>query len=46
VRIKTVYGATGSVSGVTYSGITLSNITKYGIVIEQGMSLFMSLSSS
>lgn len=35
VRIKTVYGATGSVSGVTYSGITLSGITKYGIVIEQ-----------
>lgn len=35
VRIKTVYGATGSVSGVTYSGISLSGITKYGIVIEQ-----------
>ncbi|KAI0850134.1 glycoside hydrolase family 28 protein [Daldinia vernicosa] len=35
VRIKTVYGATGSVNNVTYSGITLSNITKYGIVIEQ-----------
>ncbi|KAH7062146.1 polygalacturonase [Macrophomina phaseolina] len=35
VRIKTVYGATGSVSGVTYSGITLQNIAKYGIVIEQ-----------
>lgn len=35
VRIKTVYGATGTVSGVTYSGITLSGITKYGIVIEQ-----------
>lgn len=35
VRIKTVYGATGSVSDVTYSGITLSNISKYGIVIEQ-----------
>ncbi|GAM33350.1 endo-polygalacturonase [Talaromyces pinophilus] len=35
VRIKTVYGATGSVSGVTYKGITLSGITKYGIVIEQ-----------
>ena len=35
IRIKTVYGATGSVSGVTYAGITLSNITKYGIVIEQ-----------
>ncbi|KAG8625366.1 hypothetical protein KVT40_007117 [Elsinoe batatas] len=35
VRIKTVYDATGSVSNVTYSGITLSNITKYGIVLEQ-----------
>ncbi|KAK7532172.1 glycoside hydrolase [Phyllosticta citribraziliensis] len=35
VRIKTVYDATGKVSGVTYSGITLSNIAKYGIVIEQ-----------
>lgn len=35
VRIKTVYDATGSVSGVTYKGITLSEITKYGIVIEQ-----------
>jgi len=35
VRIKTVSGATGSVSGVTYKDITLSNIAKYGIVIEQ-----------
>lgn len=35
VRIKTVYGATGSVKNVTYSDITLSGITKYGIVIEQ-----------
>jgi galacturan 1,4-alpha-galacturonidase len=35
VRVKTVYGATGSVSGVTYKDITLSGITKYGIVIEQ-----------
>jgi len=35
VRIKTVYDATGTVSGVTYSGITLKDITKYGIVIEQ-----------
>lgn len=35
VRIKTVSGATGSVSGVTYSDITLSGITFYGIVIEQ-----------
>lgn len=35
VRIKTIEGATGSVSGVTYKDITLSNIAKYGIVIEQ-----------
>lgn len=35
VRIKTVSGATGSVSNIEYSGITLSNITKYGIVVEQ-----------
>jgi len=35
VRIKTVSGATGSVSGVTYEDITLSGITSYGIVIEQ-----------
>ncbi|KAI0121526.1 glycoside hydrolase family 28 protein [Hypoxylon sp. NC0597] len=35
VRIKTVYDATGSVSNITYSDITLSNITDYGIVIEQ-----------
>lgn len=35
VRIKTVSGETGSVSGVTYKDITLSNIAKYGIVIEQ-----------
>jgi len=35
VRVKTVYGATGAVQNVTYSDITLSGITKYGIVIEQ-----------
>ncbi|KAL2126648.1 hypothetical protein VTI74DRAFT_475 [Chaetomium olivicolor] len=35
VRIKTVYGATGSVSDIKYEGITLSGITKYGVVIEQ-----------
>jgi polygalacturonase len=34
-RIKTVYRATGSVKGVSFVGITLKNITKYGIVIEQ-----------
>jgi galacturan 1,4-alpha-galacturonidase len=35
VRIKTVYDATGSVIDVTFSDITLSGITDYGIVIEQ-----------
>jgi polygalacturonase len=35
VRIKTVSGATGKVSNVTYKNIKLSNIAKYGIVIEQ-----------
>ncbi|KAK3115639.1 hypothetical protein LTR53_004792 [Teratosphaeriaceae sp. CCFEE 6253] len=35
VRIKTVSGATGSVKNITYSGITLTGITDYGIVIEQ-----------
>jgi len=35
VRIKTVYSATGSVNNVTYKSITLSNIDKYGVVIEQ-----------
>lgn len=35
VRIKTVYGATGTVKNVTYSDIKLSGITDYGIVIEQ-----------
>lgn len=35
VRIKTVYDATGTVSNITYSDITLSEISDYGIVIEQ-----------
>ncbi|KAI9365525.1 putative extracellular polygalacturonase [Zopfochytrium polystomum] len=36
VRIKTVYDATGGyVKNVAYTDITLSSITKYGIVIEQ-----------
>jgi len=35
VRVKTVSGATGSVSGVTYKDITLSGITSYGVVVEQ-----------
>jgi polygalacturonase len=28
IRVKTVAGTTGSVTGVTYSGLTLKNITK------------------
>ncbi|KAK3934284.1 putative endopolygalacturonase E [Diplogelasinospora grovesii] len=35
VRIKTISGDTGTVSGITYQDITLSGITKYGIVVEQ-----------
>lgn len=35
IRIKAVAGATGTIKGVTYSGITLSSISKYGILIEQ-----------
>ncbi|KAF3208801.1 hypothetical protein TWF679_007627 [Orbilia oligospora] len=35
VRVKTVSGATGSVTGVTYSNVKLSGIKKYGIVIQQ-----------
>ncbi|KAF7178979.1 hypothetical protein CNMCM7691_007854 [Aspergillus felis] len=34
-RIKTVYGATGSVTGVKFQDITLKGITKYGIIVEQ-----------
>ncbi|KAL4786809.1 glycoside hydrolase [Aspergillus varians] len=35
IRVKAVAGATGEIKGVTYSGITLSSINKYGILIEQ-----------
>ncbi|PQE10473.1 putative endopolygalacturonase protein [Rutstroemia sp. NJR-2017a BBW] len=35
IRVKTISGDTGLVNGVTYSGITLSSISKYGILIEQ-----------
>ncbi|RHZ54237.1 glycoside hydrolase family 28 protein [Aspergillus thermomutatus] len=35
IRIKATEGDTGTITGVTYSGITLSSITKYGILIEQ-----------
>ncbi|KAJ8918265.1 hypothetical protein NQ315_014135 [Exocentrus adspersus] len=34
IRIKTVYGATGAVTDVTYENITLEDITNYGIIIE------------
>ncbi|KKK13564.1 hypothetical protein P175DRAFT_0559276 [Aspergillus ochraceoroseus IBT 24754] len=34
-RIKTVYGTTGSVTGVKFQDITLSEISKYGIVVQQ-----------
>ncbi|XP_023310577.1 polygalacturonase-like [Anoplophora glabripennis] len=34
IRIKTVYGATGSVSDVSYEDITLTGIHRYGIIIE------------
>ncbi|EMT73962.1 hypothetical protein FOC4_g10000234 [Fusarium odoratissimum] len=35
IRVKTVKGGSGKVAGVTYSGITLSNIAKYGVIVEQ-----------
>ncbi|KAL2837557.1 glycoside hydrolase [Aspergillus pseudoustus] len=35
IRIKASSGDTGEIKGVTYSGITLSSINKYGILIEQ-----------
>ncbi|KAJ5370408.1 endopolygalacturonase [Penicillium cataractarum] len=35
IRIKATEGTTGTIKGVTYSGITLSSIAKYGILIEQ-----------
>ncbi|GLI81382.1 hypothetical protein PoHVEF18_009761 [Penicillium ochrochloron] len=35
IRIKTISGATGKVSGVTFNNIQLSGITDYGVVIEQ-----------
>ncbi|KAI8963420.1 glycoside hydrolase family 28 protein [Daldinia sp. FL1419] len=35
VRIKTVYNASGVVNNITYSDIKLSNISKYGVVIQQ-----------
>ncbi|KAJ5921005.1 hypothetical protein N7466_009331 [Penicillium verhagenii] len=35
IRIKATEGDTGTITGVTYSEITLSDISKYGILIEQ-----------
>ncbi|GJP89553.1 CAZyme family GH28 [Aspergillus niger] len=35
VRIKTISGATGSVSEITYSNIVMSGISDYGVVIQQ-----------
>ncbi|EPS32193.1 putative endopolygalacturonase [Penicillium oxalicum 114-2] len=35
IRVKAKSGTTGIIKGVTYSGITLSSIKKYGILIEQ-----------
>ncbi|KAH7036375.1 endopolygalacturonase [Macrophomina phaseolina] len=38
VRIKALAGASGSVTDVTFDGITLQNISKSGIVIQQDYS--------
>ncbi|KAI9376651.1 glycoside hydrolase [Aspergillus egyptiacus] len=35
IRIKAKKNESGEIKGVTYSGITLSSINKYGILIEQ-----------
>ncbi|KAI1746971.1 endopolygalacturonase 4 [Xylaria castorea] len=35
IRIKTIEGDNGKVSGILYDDITLSSISKYGILIEQ-----------
>ncbi|KAL5001719.1 pectin lyase fold/virulence factor [Aspergillus recurvatus] len=35
IRVKARSGETGEIEGVTYSGITLVSISKYGILIEQ-----------
>lgn len=34
VRVKTVYGAVGSVSKIIFEDVTLKDITNYGIIIE------------
>ncbi|KAJ4361262.1 hypothetical protein N0V95_002031 [Ascochyta clinopodiicola] len=35
IRVKSFYDGTGSIDKVTYNGITLKNISKFGILIEQ-----------
>ncbi|KAJ3175249.1 hypothetical protein HDU87_006331 [Geranomyces variabilis] len=35
LRIKTIAGGTGSVSGITYRNIKLNNISNFGITIQQ-----------
>ncbi|KAJ0117308.1 hypothetical protein N8I77_006681 [Diaporthe amygdali] len=35
IRVKATEGDTGTIKGVTYQKITLSSISKYGILIEQ-----------
>ncbi|KAH9208964.1 BcPG4, endopolygalacturonase 4 [Leptodontidium sp. 2 PMI_412] len=35
IRVKAKAGTTGTINGVTYDGITMSSISKYGILIEQ-----------
>ncbi|CRG91946.1 polygalacturonase [Talaromyces islandicus] len=35
IRIKASKGDTGTITGVTYSGITLESISGYGILVEQ-----------
>ncbi|KAG6360888.1 hypothetical protein INS49_011956 [Diaporthe citri] len=35
IRVKAIEGDTGTIKGVTYQKITLSSISKYGILIEQ-----------
>ncbi|CAG8982206.1 hypothetical protein HYALB_00003642 [Hymenoscyphus albidus] len=35
IRVKARAGTTGAIKAVTYSGITMSSISKYGILIEQ-----------
>lgn len=35
VRIKTIAGDTGTVSGITYKDITISGATDYGVIITQ-----------